>query len=90
MICPSSLIREYVLNKMQPEMKELVEKEAMKQINIDLNMVHFYVQTDKFQTERVKTAAKAAIMKNKSKVREALDTMKLNQKQRAILEALTE
>ena len=72
-----------------PEMKEQVEKEALKHINTDLNMVGFFLQADQFQAERVKTAAKAAIKKNKSKIQ--VDKLKLNKAQQAkLLTILTE
>ena len=73
-----------------PEMKEQVEKEALKHLNADLNMVDFFFKADQFQAEgfraeRVKAAAKAAIKKNKSKIHENLDKLKLKNTQQSVL-----
>ena len=70
-----------------PEMKEQVEKEALKHINTDLNMVELYFKAEQFQAELVKTAAKTVIKKNKAKIQEnkqALDK-KLKKAQLSIL-----
>merc|ERR1712183_242529 len=58
-----------------PEMKDQVEKEALKHINNEMNMVEFYFKADQFQAERVKAAAKAAIKKNKAKIQENIPTL---------------
>ena len=62
-----------------PEMKEQVEKEALKHLNTDLNMVELYFKADQFhnefKAERVKTAAKAAIKKNKAKIQENIEAL---------------
>ena len=73
-----------------PEMKEQVEKEALKHLYADLNMVDFFFKADQFQAEgfkaeRVKAAAKAAIKKNKSKIHENLDKLKLKNTQQSVL-----
>ena len=75
-----------------PELKEQVEKEALKHLNADLNMVEFFFKADQFQAEgfkaeRVKAAAKLAIKKNKAKVQENIPALekKLKKAQLSIL-----